>query len=59
MDYTETFRISRQIRTFKRIFPYITLKWSDREKFSVYHAQKRVSQISVLQTALTIVVFQG
>ena len=35
MYYAEIFRISRQIHIFLRIFPYITLKWSDREKFSV------------------------
>ncbi|CAO5015895.1 hypothetical protein MICAER10613_009650 [Microcystis aeruginosa] len=33
--YAEIFRTLRQIRIFKRIFLYITLKWSDREKFSV------------------------
>ena len=45
--YTESSRILRQVRIFLRIFLYITLKWSDRKKFSSLYYGKRVMPISV------------
>jgi len=50
IDYTETFCTTLSRVTIWVNFLYITPFRRNRKKLSLYHAQKRVSQISLLQT---------
>ena len=50
IDYTETFYITLSGVTIWVNFLYVTLFRRNRQKLSLYYAQKPVSQISLLQT---------
>jgi hypothetical protein len=51
IDYTETFYITLSGVTIWVNFLYVTPFRRNRQKLSLYYAQKPVSQISLLQTA--------